>query len=490
MSIVLKPWQFNSIVCVTYFVFAILTMQVLKTLSVWPPAGVAVAGLLIFGRSAWVGVASGTVLSVTAYFLFNDLNPLTVQHLAIVLSTAMGNTLAAVVAHGIVKKRLEQSVFLTSVSGLANTFIIACIATGLISAIFGVGIYYVVGLKWFDGFLLGVLNWSLSNALAAIVLSPALYLLWQNWPHKFTQKNLVRFFLLATVVIAISYFVFGPHYAELSLPILQPALLLFPLLYAAIKLTPTATSCINVLVFFSAWVGSNQGVGYFYLHHTITAEVSMQFFFLFTLSAMLLVQAVFIQRKKEQRKLTTLLEQKVEERTRELERAKQEALALAVTDPLTQVYNRRGFFNAVNQQFAQYMRYPGSCALLLLDLDEFKAINDQNGHAAGDEVIRETAALLNQHSRESDIVGRIGGEEFLIFLPRTDASEALKLANRIREDLAQKAIVVENKQVRFTASFGVSALRAEDKNIECLIKRADKALYQAKDLGRNCAQAC
>ena len=79
----------------------------------------------------------------------------------------------------------------------------------------------------------------------------------------------------------------------------------------------------------------------------------MQFFFLFTLSAVLLIQAVFIQRKKEQQKLTTMLEQKVEERTYELERAKHEALALSVTDHLTQLYNRRGFFEKVNQQFGK-----------------------------------------------------------------------------------------------------------------------------------------
>ena len=489
MSADFKPWQFNIIICVVYLLFGLFTMQVLKTLAVWPPAGVALAGIMIFGRSAWIGVASGTFLVVNLHFLLNDLDPFTIQHLAINASTTAGNTIAALIAYWIINKRLEQQNLLTSISGLVNVFVVACMAIGMISAVFGVGIYYVVGLEWFDGLYRGVLNWSISNALAAIVIGPALYFLWHGWPHNLKATNIVPLVLLTLTIITICYLVFGPSYAELSLPILQPSLLLFPLLYSAMKLSPTSTSCLNMLVFFLAWIGSNQGWGYFYQHHPQTAEVSMQFFFLFTLSAVLLAQVVFIQRKKEQQKLTSLLEQKVEERTCELENAKQEALALSVTDPLTQLFNRRGFFKTVKQQFSQYKRYPGSCALLLLDLDEFKSINDNYGHATGDEVLRMTAGLLAQHSRESDICGRIGGEEFVVFLPRTDASDGLALANRIREDIAEQTLTSDNQKVTFTVSIGVSALKEDDTSIESLLKRADKALYLAKNLGRNQVQS-
>lgn len=490
MNANLTPWQFNSIICILYVLFAAFTMEILKTLAVWPPAGVAVAGVMIFGQRAWLGIALGTFFSVLMYFLINNLNPFSFDHLAINISTTLGNTLAALVAFWITNNRFKKHVLLTSVAGLAKTFVFAGIAIGLVSALFGVGIYYVLGLQWIDGFYLGLLNWSLSNTLAAIVIAPALYFLWQDWPHKMSVENSIQLILLILTIALICYSVFGPTYKHLSLPILQPALLLFPLLYSAIKLSPAATSCLNVVVFFSAWIGSNQRWGYFYHHHPEAAEVSMQFFFLFILSAVLLVQAVFIQRKKEQQRLTAFLEQKVEERTYELEQARQEALALSVTDPLTQLYNRRGFFKAVNEQFSQYLRYADSCALLLLDLDDFKSINDQYGHAVGDKVIEKTAAMLIQHSRESDITGRIGGEEFVVFLPRTDANNALTIAERIRKDIAQQIIATDNHKVTFTISIGVSALTTEDNDIESLLSRSDKALYQAKNSGRNQVQYC
>ncbi|MFD2166472.1 diguanylate cyclase [Thalassotalea euphylliae] len=485
MNTAFKPWQYNAIICVTYFVLAVFTMQVLKTLAAWPPAGVALAGVMIFGRNAWIGIAIGTFLVVTYHFHLVGQDPFALQHLIINASTTAGNTLAALCAYWVINKKLLQQNLLTSVAGLANIFIVACIAIGLVSALFGVGIYYVVGLSWFDGLYMGILNWTISNALAAIVIAPALYFLWQGWPHKFTLEKLCPVMIVTMIIVIICYLVFGPSYAEYSHPILQPALLLFPLLYSAIKLSPTSTCCMNVLIFFLAWIGSNQGKGYFFQHHPETAEVSMQYFFLFTLSAMLLVQAVFIQRRKEQNQLTSILEHKVEERTKELEQARQEALALSLTDPLTQIYNRRGFFKTVNQQFGQYTRHPVSCALLLLDLDNFKSINDQHGHATGDKVICAVANTLTRHSRDSDICGRIGGEEFVVFLPLTDADSAHSYAERIRHDIEAQHLVYESTNITYTVSIGISELTANDTDIESMLKRADKALYDAKGSGRN-----
>ncbi|WP_462158565.1 sensor domain-containing diguanylate cyclase [Pseudoalteromonas sp. GB56] len=488
MSAHFKTWQITIIVCFAYLLLGIFTMQVLNTLTVWPPAGIALAGMMIFGRRAWLGVALGTAFVVTYHFYLIDTSPFIAAHLVINVFTTTGNTLAALAAYLIIHGRLDKHDHLSSVSTLVNTFIFACLAIGVISAVFGVGVYSLVGLQWFSGLYMGILNWSISNALAAIVITPALVLTWRNWPHQFSNANFYQFLIVTTITIALCFLIFGPDYAEFSLPVLQPSLLLFPLLYSAIKLSPTSTSCLNMLVFFLAWVGSNQGQGYFYHHHPATAEVTMQFFFLFTLSAVLLVQSVFVQRKEEQRQLTKLLEDKVEARTFELEQAKQDALRLSLTDPLTDLYNRRGFFKAANQVFSQYLRHPGSCALLLFDLDKFKAINDQYGHASGDAVIQKTAQILSDHSRQSDICGRIGGEEFVIFLPMTDSVAAMTLAERIREDIAGQSLTINEHTVRFTASIGVSEIKPTDENIEELLGRADKALYHAKDHGRNQAQ--
>jgi len=196
MNTQLKPWQFNIIVCSVYLLFGLFTMQVLKTLAVWPPAGVALAGLMLFGRKAWLGVASGTCLVVLCYFYLSGLNPFTFKHIAINAATTTGNTLAALTAFWLINRKLKQHTLLTSVTSLARVFIFACIAIGVISALFGVGIYSLVSIEWFNGFYVGILNWSISNALAAIVFTPALYFLWRNWPHPVTPSEFSKLLLL------------------------------------------------------------------------------------------------------------------------------------------------------------------------------------------------------------------------------------------------------------------------------------------------------
>lgn len=241
---------------------------------------------------------------------------------------------------------------------------------------------------------------------------------------------------------------------------------------------------------FLTWIGSNQGWGYFYEHHAGDAEITLQFFFLFIFAVVLLVQAVFNQRQDEQEELTRLLEQRVEERTCQLEYQKQKALKLAVTDPLTELYNRRGFFKTAHHLFSQYLRHPGSCALLLLDLDKFKLINDNYGHAMGDEVIKNTADVLRQFTRESDITGRIGGEELVVFLPMSTQDDAISLAERIRQAVSEQQVTLDNVTVQYTLSIGVSTFDQNDKTLETMLKRADKALYIAKNQGRNQVQYC
>ncbi len=490
MKTVLKPWQFNLITCCIYLLFAIFTMQALQTLSTWPPAGVALAAVTLFGRKAWLGVAAGSILSVFYHFYLNNLDPFSFNHLVINLATSTGNTLAALCAFNIMYKQIVLHNPLKRVENVAGTFIFACAAMGMVSAIFGVGIYYVLGLEWFDGLFFGVLNWSISNALAAIAISPALYFLWRRWPHKMTFQNVTQSLLITAITVLCCYLIFGPGYTHFDLPILQPSLLLFPLLYCAMRLSSTLTSCMNMLVFCLAWIGSNQGWGYFYQHHAASAEITLQFFFLFIFAVVLLVQAVFNQRQDEQEELTRLLEQRVEERTCQLEYQKQKALKLAVTDPLTELYNRRGFFKTAHHLFSQYLRHPGSCALLLLDLDKFKLINDNYGHAMGDEVIKNTADILRHFTRESDITGRIGGEEFVVFLPMSTQDDATSLAERIRQAISEQQVTLDNVTVQYTLSIGVSTFDQNDKTLETMLKRADKALYIAKNQGRNQVQYC
>ncbi len=173
------------------------------------------------------------------------------------------------------------------------------------------------------------------------------------------------------------------------------------------------------------------------------------------------------------------LEEIVKERTAELQR-------LAITDPLTGVFNRRHLFILGEQALEQARRYHHSLAALLIDLDHFKQINDQYGHASGDQALKKSAECLQQNLRAADILGRYGGEEFVVLMPETDLATARQAAARLCEGIRALRIETERGPLHFTASIGVVAMdHTRDATIDTLIQRADRAMYTAKQAGRN-----
>ena len=181
--------------------------------------------------------------------------------------------------------------------------------------------------------------------------------------------------------------------------------------------------------------------------------------------------------------LNETLEKKVQERTHELK-------LLAVTDPLTQLYNRRYFTSASNDVLAIAKRQEENLSLIMIDIDKFKNINDTYGHKIGDDVLIEFANLLKTTQRKSDITCRFGGEEFIILLPTTDIELATKVAQKLRKKTENFSIALDsNKSVKFTISLGVSSVDLKNEvNIELALQRADDALYEAKNGGRNCVR--
>ena len=169
----------------------------------------------------------------------------------------------------------------------------------------------------------------------------------------------------------------------------------------------------------------------------------------------------------------------------DLRRAKERAEVLARTDFLTGMNNRRSFYDLGKTPFKLARRHGLDLAVILLDIDRFKKINDIHGHAIGDEVLRKLALIVSQTCRESDVAGRVGGEEFAILLPHTDLDSAQELAERLRQQMEKAVIHLEQGEVKFTASFGVAQARASCESIEALVATADKAMYSAKQRGRN-----
>ncbi len=178
------------------------------------------------------------------------------------------------------------------------------------------------------------------------------------------------------------------------------------------------------------------------------------------------------------------LEEKVAERTRDLLAANTELERLANHDSLTGALARRRFFELANLEHERSRRYGRLFSILIIDLDHFKKINDTFGHAAGDVVLRTAVEYMSNILRSNDLLGRYGGEEFLILLPETTHAGAQIIAERIRQAVASKSVDYENTSISITGSVGLASLQ-EGESIAQIVNRADAALYAAKQTGRN-----
>lgn len=175
--------------------------------------------------------------------------------------------------------------------------------------------------------------------------------------------------------------------------------------------------------------------------------------------------------------VTHRLSRRVREQNRQLG-------AISRTDGLTGLLNRTHWERAVSAELKRHRRHGTPAALMMLDIDEFKAINDRYGHLTGDEVIQNTATLLHAALREQDVPGRYGGDEFGIVLPDTDITGAIAIAERVRAHIAG-APMQSTHGVRCAVSIGVAAVGGPQDDVRAWIERADRALYRAKLAGRN-----
>lgn len=172
----------------------------------------------------------------------------------------------------------------------------------------------------------------------------------------------------------------------------------------------------------------------------------------------------------------------------EIERRKvleQELSRQATTDPLTGLLNRRQYESLFDRERERSKRNGGHLSLCVADIDFFKRVNDEHGHDAGDQMLKHVADLFTSALRQSDIVGRFGGEEFILLLPDTSLDDSAVVVNRLRQKLSASPLAVVDGQIAVTATFGLTEVGRGDQSIEDVIRRADKALYEGKTGGRN-----
>ena len=196
------------------------------------------------------------------------------------------------------------------------------------------------------------------------------------------------------------------------------------------------------------------------------------------LLALFTTRLIYYSALEQSRKEKERLEHLVKERTREIEQ-------LSKTDALTGLWNRGYLEEMLDMEFKKAKRYKNELSILFIDLDYFKKINDTYGHMAGDEVLRQVSTMIKKCQRETDFVGRYGGEEIVVILPETSAEQSRKVAESILDTVAKSPVEFESNTINLTTSIGICSLREEHHDYLMIFAEADEALYRAKELGRN-----
>jgi diguanylate cyclase (GGDEF)-like protein len=175
---------------------------------------------------------------------------------------------------------------------------------------------------------------------------------------------------------------------------------------------------------------------------------------------------------------------------KELSRLNEQLYELATTDSMTQLFNRRHFIESAQRQIIQLQRTGAYGAMLMIDIDDFKGVNDSFGHAMGDECIANVASILKDNLREYDLVGRVGGEEYAMLLSQCELDRASQIAERLREKIADMSVSHQQDTINITISIGLTMIQKGENEIDKALQTADIALYKAKSMGKNRVVIC
>lgn len=415
--------------------------------AVWPCTGIALAAFLILGYRVWPSIFVGAFL----------VNLTTAGSVATSLCIAMGNVLEGVVGCYLVKRFASgQHAFVKAQDIFKFAFLAGMVST-TVSATVGVTTLSLGGLANWSQYGPIWCTWWLGDAVGAMLVTPVI-LLWSENPHlDWTQKQILELTLLFFGLFITSWVVFGArfHAAVKDYPL---EYLCVPfVIWAAFRFgRRKAATAICALAAMATW-GTLQGFGPFSRGSQNTSLLLLQGF--------LGIMAV------------TILALAAE--TTEHKRADQRVYQLAVTDPLTGIGNYRRLVDALDSEIKRHGRTERPFAVLLLDLDGLKEINDIHGHPIGSRALCRLATALRIHCREVDTAARYGGDEFVLVLPETDAEGARHAAQRISDVLED-----DKEEPKLSVSTGLALCPRDGKSLQELLRVADEALYRNKRYSR------
>ncbi len=411
--------------------------------TVWPCTGIALAAFLILGYRVWPVILTGAFL----------VNLTTAGSVATSLGIAVGNTLEGVVGCYLVSRfaggqhafERAQDIFkFALLAGMVSTAVSATVGVTTL-ALGGFADWAMYGAMWS--------TWWLGDAVGAVVVTPLL-LLWRENPRlNWTREQTMELAFLLSGVFFTAWIVFGGrfHSALKNYPL---EYLCIPfLIWTAFRFGRRKAATANcVLAAIATW-GTLHGFGPFSRESQNTSLLLLQ--------AFVGIMAI----------LSLVLAAEVTEHRRSDERVQQ----MAVSDPLTGLANYRRLLDALDSEINRHGRTGRSFAVLLLDLDGLKKINDAHGHLVGSRALCRLANILQIHCRAIDTAARYGGDEFVLVLPETEPAAAAQVAQRISERLNN-----DGEEPSISVSIGAAAYPIDGKTIDELLAAADRALYHEK----------
>jgi diguanylate cyclase (GGDEF)-like protein len=452
-----------TLLTVVYFAAAKLALSLAiapgYATPVWPPSGIALAALLLLGNRVWPGVWLGAAL---VNFTVNS-SP------ALAFAIGTGNTLEALAAAFLVRRYIVGLSCRFERAPDVFKFVAAAALSCTIAATVAVGWLALDGALSRPDAFQNWITWWQGDVAGVIIVTP-LILSWSiRHPIAWSQWRLIELACFVAVLWGITNLVFdqAPH----AFPVSSTFLILPLIIWAAYRFTQREVTTAVAAMFAIALPYTLNGEGAFG-SSSLNASLLMLLAFMSTLVLTgLLVNAL----ERECRRA-------IEDLEKELRGVKDEA----ITDPLTGLANRRYLWHFLPYELLRIERRQSSLAVIMIDLDHFKRVNDTHGHDAGDLVLTSVAALLRRHIRGSDIACRYGGEEFVLVLPDASLEGTRRRAEGIRAAIKRLELTYRGEPLgKITASIGIAMFPEHAEDPESLMLRVDRLMYHAKKSGRD-----
>lgn len=475
-----------------------LSFEQTNATPVWPSSGIALAAVLLLGWKVWPGVLLGAWLT-NALVLFGRPDVPVGSALLGATLMASGNTLECLAGRAALRRLGSDARPFDRIQDVFK-FVFVAAAVAVVAASVGLVAMIVAGAAAGADTLELWLTWWLGDAAGIVVYAPAL-LAW-TWPSelRWSRARVVEAAVLGLSFVPTGFVLFGwlPEPTVRSLPYLVMPLLLWVVLRFSLR---EAAAAVVLVAAVATW-GTVQQRGPFATGTLNESLLLVQSFVGTVAVTVLALSAALTERRQLNaalRKANESLEQRVNERTLELsetnerlsrqmvhrERMEREMRRMAQHDSLTGLANRRLLEELFDTVEALARRHDAEMALLFIDLDDFKPINDTLGHRAGDEVLMTVASRLEASVRESDLVARFGGDEFVVVLPElSKPQDVMGVAEKLLGVLTQP-IRIEDESRELGVSIGIARYPQDGRDLQGLLRCADHAMYSVKQRGKN-----